>query len=60
MLVESGVILRKWNVRISPIKVSALRLFNPTASSVFFGHGLYYYDIVSKGSGKIGGGVRDH
>jgi len=51
MLVESGVISRKWNARVSHIKVAALRLFHPTVSSVFFGPGFYYYDTVSWGRG---------
>jgi hypothetical protein len=51
MLVEGGVISRIWNVRISHVKVAALRLFHPTVSSVFFGHGFYYYDTVFVGRG---------
>jgi hypothetical protein len=49
--VESGVISRIWNVGISHVKDSALRLFHPTVSPVFFGAGFYYFDTVSLGRG---------
>jgi hypothetical protein len=55
MLVEIGVISRKWNARISYVKVAALRLFHSTVSSILFGPGFYYYDTVPWGERK---GVR--
>jgi hypothetical protein len=39
-------------VNLICIKVSALRLFHPTASSILFGLGFYYCDTVSFGRGK--------
>jgi hypothetical protein len=55
MLVEIGVISRKWNARVSHVKVSALRLFHPTVSSILFGPGFYYYDTVPRGRGRVRG-----
>jgi hypothetical protein len=55
MFVESGVISRIWSVRISHIKVPTLRLFHPTVSSVFFGHGFYYYYTVLWARGNLAG-----
>jgi hypothetical protein len=49
MLVESGIISKIWNARISRIKVPVLRLSHPTVSSPLFGHGFYYYNTVSRG-----------
>jgi hypothetical protein len=49
MLVESGVISRTWNARVSHVKVAALRLFHPNVSSVLFGPSFYYCDTVSWG-----------
>jgi len=51
MLVESGVILIIWNVRILHVKVAVLRHFHPTVSSVLFRPGFYYYDTASYGGG---------
>jgi hypothetical protein len=52
MFVERGVISRIWNARISHVKVSALRLSHLAVSSVLFGPGFYYYNIVSQWRGK--------
>jgi predicted acyl esterase len=52
MFVESGVISRIRNARISHVKVSALRLFHPTVSSVFFGHGFVIATQSHRGEGK--------
>jgi hypothetical protein len=49
MLAESAVISRERNARVSHVEVGALRLFHPTVSSVLFGSGFNYYDIVSWG-----------
>jgi hypothetical protein len=49
MFVEDEVTSRIWIARGLHGEVAALRLFQPTVSSVLFGPGFYYYGTVSLG-----------
>ena len=49
MFVEDEVTSRIWIARVIYVKVAALRLLQPTVSSVLFGPGFYYYDTVLLG-----------